>query len=207
MFLVYCGLWLGCVLVLQAVDAVGEILLSLSYLPTAERLTVVVAKAKNLVWTNGKTTAGQHIFHSHFTFRTSSCPAFHHSSSPRWVPDRSVCEGVPPPRRQEDQQEEDLHKERWYKPYLQRGYDLLCACRRASGNISRLKHTGKCYVYVLVRQQTSETGAVLFQGRCKQRIILPPQQPRFYLLQMKVIMWYQYYWHFTSIHIWDLYTR
>uniref|UniRef100_A0A672TNE6 Synaptotagmin 12 n=1 Tax=Strigops habroptila TaxID=2489341 RepID=A0A672TNE6_STRHB len=28
------------------------ILLSLSYLPTAERLTVVVVKAKNLVWTN-----------------------------------------------------------------------------------------------------------------------------------------------------------
>lgn len=43
----------------QAVDAVGEILLSLSYLPTAERLTVVVAKCKNLVWTNGKNTAGQ----------------------------------------------------------------------------------------------------------------------------------------------------
>uniref|UniRef100_A0A5F9C6M5 Synaptotagmin 12 n=1 Tax=Oryctolagus cuniculus TaxID=9986 RepID=A0A5F9C6M5_RABIT len=38
-------------------DAVGEILLSLSYLPTAERLTVVVVKAKNLVWTNDKTTA------------------------------------------------------------------------------------------------------------------------------------------------------
>ncbi|NXD70991.1 SYT12 protein, partial [Eolophus roseicapillus] len=40
-----------------AVDTVGEILLSLSYLPTAERLTVVVVKAKNLVWTNGKVTA------------------------------------------------------------------------------------------------------------------------------------------------------
>lgn len=46
----------------QAVDAVGEILLSLSYLPTAERLTVVVAKCKNLVWTNSKTTAGQRWF-------------------------------------------------------------------------------------------------------------------------------------------------
>lgn len=44
---------------LQATDSVGEILLSLSYLPTAERLTVVVVKAKNLVWTNGKMTAGQ----------------------------------------------------------------------------------------------------------------------------------------------------
>lgn len=44
--------------VLQAADAVGEILLSLSYLPTAERLTVVVVKAKNLIWTN-KTTAGE----------------------------------------------------------------------------------------------------------------------------------------------------
>lgn len=37
----------------------GEILLSLSYLPTAERLTVVVVKAKNLMWTNGKVTAGE----------------------------------------------------------------------------------------------------------------------------------------------------
>uniref|UniRef100_A0A8B9G0U1 Synaptotagmin 12 n=1 Tax=Amazona collaria TaxID=241587 RepID=A0A8B9G0U1_9PSIT len=33
----------------NAVDTVGEILLSLSYLPTAERLTVVVVKAKNLL--------------------------------------------------------------------------------------------------------------------------------------------------------------
>ncbi|XP_056657225.1 synaptotagmin-12 isoform X2 [Monodelphis domestica] len=41
----------------KASDAVGEILLSLSYLPTAERLTVVVVKAKNLVWTNDKATA------------------------------------------------------------------------------------------------------------------------------------------------------
>lgn len=37
----------------------GEILLSLSYLPTAERLTVVVVKAKNLIWNNDKTTAGK----------------------------------------------------------------------------------------------------------------------------------------------------
>jgi hypothetical protein len=43
----------------QAADAVGEILLSLSYLPTAERLTVVVVKAKNLIWTNEKSTAGE----------------------------------------------------------------------------------------------------------------------------------------------------
>ncbi|XP_042693286.1 synaptotagmin-12 isoform X1 [Centrocercus urophasianus] len=41
----------------KAVDTVGEILLSLSYLPTAERLTVVVVKAKNLIWSNGKGTA------------------------------------------------------------------------------------------------------------------------------------------------------
>ncbi|XP_040265881.1 synaptotagmin-12 [Bufo bufo] len=41
----------------KAADAVGEILLSLSYLPTAERLTVVVVKAKNLLWNEGKTTA------------------------------------------------------------------------------------------------------------------------------------------------------
>ncbi|XP_075693104.1 synaptotagmin-12 [Rhinoderma darwinii] len=41
----------------KAADAVGEVLLSLSYLPTAERLTVVVVKGKNLLWTEGKTTA------------------------------------------------------------------------------------------------------------------------------------------------------
>ncbi|NWR49142.1 SYT12 protein, partial [Regulus satrapa] len=41
----------------KMVDTVGEILLSLSYLPTAERLTVVVVKAKNLVWSNRKVTA------------------------------------------------------------------------------------------------------------------------------------------------------
>ncbi|XP_013920967.1 PREDICTED: synaptotagmin-12 [Thamnophis sirtalis] len=41
----------------KATDSVGEILLCLSYLPTAERLTVVVVKAKNLVWANGKMTA------------------------------------------------------------------------------------------------------------------------------------------------------
>lgn len=47
----------------QAVDAVGEILLSLSYLPTAERLTVVVAKCKNLIWTSEKNTAGEERLH------------------------------------------------------------------------------------------------------------------------------------------------
>ncbi|XP_068117104.1 synaptotagmin-12 [Hyperolius riggenbachi] len=41
----------------KTLDSVGEVLLSLSYLPTAERLTVVVVKGKNLVWTEGKTTA------------------------------------------------------------------------------------------------------------------------------------------------------
>ncbi|GFR23781.1 synaptotagmin-12 [Trichonephila clavata] len=35
----------------------GELLFSLSYLPTAERLTVVVVKARNLVWTDEKESA------------------------------------------------------------------------------------------------------------------------------------------------------
>ncbi|KAM6321959.1 synaptotagmin-12 [Podargus strigoides] len=51
------GAWLYLQDTNKAVDTVGEILLSLSYLPTAERLTVVVVKARNLVWTNGKVTA------------------------------------------------------------------------------------------------------------------------------------------------------
>ncbi|GFW51657.1 transposable element Tcb2 transposase [Trichonephila clavipes] len=37
----------------------GELLFSLSYLPTAERLTVVVVKARNLVWTDEKESAGR----------------------------------------------------------------------------------------------------------------------------------------------------
>ncbi|XP_070283726.1 synaptotagmin-12 isoform X1 [Myotis yumanensis] len=45
----------------KAADSVGEILLSLSYLPTAERLTVVVVKAKNLIWTSDKTTADPYV--------------------------------------------------------------------------------------------------------------------------------------------------
>ena len=60
-------------------DAVGEILLSLSYLPTAERLTVVVAKAKNLVWTNGRTTAGRTAIHASVLWLSSqvcSCLRF-----------------------------------------------------------------------------------------------------------------------------------
>ncbi|XP_020823990.2 synaptotagmin-12 [Phascolarctos cinereus] len=52
----FCG-WLYLQDVNKADDVVGEILLSLSYLPTAERLTVVVVKAKNLIWTNEKATA------------------------------------------------------------------------------------------------------------------------------------------------------
>ncbi|NWW84211.1 SYT12 protein, partial [Rhynochetos jubatus] len=43
----------------KAADTVGEILLSLSYLPTAERLTVVVVKAKNLVRTRGLVLGGR----------------------------------------------------------------------------------------------------------------------------------------------------
>lgn len=57
----------------QAADAVGEILLSLSYLPTAERLTVVVVKAKNLIWTNDKTTAGEGLCTQLFHEAPGSC--------------------------------------------------------------------------------------------------------------------------------------
>ncbi|KAH0508070.1 Synaptotagmin-12 [Microtus ochrogaster] len=71
----------------KAADAVGEILLSLSYLPTAERLTVVVVKAKNLIWTNDKTTAGEGL-----------CPQFLHMDqgelcaiSMHWAQGQSTC--------------------------------------------------------------------------------------------------------------------
>lgn len=36
----------------------GDILFSLSYLPTAERLTVVIVKARSLRWRNGKDSGG-----------------------------------------------------------------------------------------------------------------------------------------------------
>nr|XP_053626210.1 synaptotagmin-12-like [Cherax quadricarinatus] len=52
-----------CALVLPLTDmgqkgvGYGEIMFSLSYLPTAERLTVVVVKARSLQWTGDKTSA------------------------------------------------------------------------------------------------------------------------------------------------------
>ena len=40
---------------------------SLSYLPTAERLTAVVAKARNLKWSFGRDSGGKTSFHyKHF---------------------------------------------------------------------------------------------------------------------------------------------
>jgi hypothetical protein len=49
---------LSSILILQHND-MGEILLSLSYLPTAERLTVVVLKAKELVMTAAGGSCGK----------------------------------------------------------------------------------------------------------------------------------------------------
>ena len=37
----------------------GDMMFSLSYLPTAERLTVVVVKARGLKWSKGRTTGGK----------------------------------------------------------------------------------------------------------------------------------------------------
>lgn len=37
----------------------GDILFSLSYLPTAERLTIVIVKARNLKWREGRNTGGK----------------------------------------------------------------------------------------------------------------------------------------------------
>ena len=36
----------------------GDILFSLSYLPTAERLTIVIVKARNIRWTDNKESGG-----------------------------------------------------------------------------------------------------------------------------------------------------
>lgn len=65
-------------------------MLSLSYLPTAERLTVVVVKAKNLVWTNDKSTAGKKVLWlPHFR----SPPGFEvEATAGRW----GVAEPEPP---------------------------------------------------------------------------------------------------------------
>lgn len=50
-------LWTNLVDVNQKPTELGDIMFSLSYLPTAERLTVVVVKARNLRWTHTKETA------------------------------------------------------------------------------------------------------------------------------------------------------
>lgn len=117
---------------LQAVDAVGEILLSLSYLPTAERLTVVVAKCKNLVWTNSKTTAGQRLSSSRWVVCVFSLQSGF-TLILLVVVVRSVCQSLSAARRPEDQQEEDLHQEGRHQPHLQRGHDLLSAVHRPAG--------------------------------------------------------------------------
>ena len=49
--------YLAIPLALQRGVGYGEIMFSLSYLPTAERLTVVVVKARSLQWTGDKTNA------------------------------------------------------------------------------------------------------------------------------------------------------
>ncbi|GAB6032783.1 Synaptotagmin-12 [Chamberlinius hualienensis] len=45
----------------QRPNELGDIMFSLSYLPTAERLTVVIVKARNLRWTRSKETADPFI--------------------------------------------------------------------------------------------------------------------------------------------------
>ncbi len=45
---------------LQKPVELGDIMFSLSYLPTAERLTVVVVKMRNLKWGYGKDAGGMH---------------------------------------------------------------------------------------------------------------------------------------------------
>lgn len=40
----------------------GDIMFSLSYLPTAERLTIVIVKARNLHWTESKESGGNYLF-------------------------------------------------------------------------------------------------------------------------------------------------
>lgn len=47
----------GCAVYQRPLDR-GDVLLSLSYLPTAERLVLVVVKARNLTWPTTKPVGG-----------------------------------------------------------------------------------------------------------------------------------------------------
>lgn len=49
------------------------------------------------------------------------------------LPPRSLRQGVSPTRRQEDQQEEDVHQKGWHQPHFQRSHDLLCPIQRSAG--------------------------------------------------------------------------
>uniref|UniRef100_T1JME2 C2 domain-containing protein n=1 Tax=Strigamia maritima TaxID=126957 RepID=T1JME2_STRMM len=51
------NLWLSLADFNHRLDNLGEVMFSLSYLPTAERLTIVLVKARNLRWTHSKTSA------------------------------------------------------------------------------------------------------------------------------------------------------
>ena len=44
---------------IQKPTEIGDMMFSLSYLPTAERLTVVVVKARNIRWSHGKDQGGK----------------------------------------------------------------------------------------------------------------------------------------------------
>ena len=44
----------------QRPTELGDIMFSLSYLPTAERLTAVVVKCRSLKWADGQDAGGQH---------------------------------------------------------------------------------------------------------------------------------------------------
>ncbi|KAH9508658.1 Synaptotagmin-12 [Bulinus truncatus] len=74
----------------------GDILFSLSYLPTAERLTVVIVKARSLRWKDGKDYG------------------------------RSFCQSLPSAEWEKDQQKENHGKKGREESTLQRGDDIFC---------------------------------------------------------------------------------
>lgn len=93
-----------------------EVLLSLSYLPSAERLTVVLLKARNLFRPSAKYSIGA------LSAAATQFPHLLTISLGAFVcVGRSLRESLPADRRQADEEEENRHQERELQPRVERG--------------------------------------------------------------------------------------
>ena len=101
----------------QRPTELGDILFSMSYLPTAERLTVVIVKCRSLRWRREAETSGQR---NRKQLQTQA-PVL----NCQFYPNRLFRQTVSPSKRTQGEQEENFDETRHEKPNLQREHDVL----------------------------------------------------------------------------------